>query len=201
MQEITGNEAFKHYTSPIVIRQNETIYAYALYKGVKSKIVSQPFYKIPNDRVLNVLSEVNPMFTGGGNDILIDGLLGNENWKNGEWQGFYDKDFEAVVDLKSVRAVTYAGVHVVQDVSPWILFPSEVIISISADGKTYKEVGRMFNKVSNEDMRVQTQQLGVSLTETARYVKIKAVNGGKLPASHESAGNPSHLFIDEVIVR
>ncbi len=198
---ITDNEAFKQYVAPVTIQQNETIYAYALHKGVKSKLVSQPFFKIPNDRELTVLSEVNPMFTGGGNDILIDGLLGSENWKNGEWQGFYDKDFEAVVDLKSVRAITYAGVHVVQDVSPWILFPGEIIISTSRDGKNYKEVGRVRNKVSNEDMRVQTQQLGLQLNETARYVKIKAVNGGKLPASHESAGNPSHLFIDEVIVK
>lgn len=198
---LSGKEKFTVYTKPFSISKNEVIYAIAEKNGTRSKMVSQPFYKIPEDRELTVLSEVNPMFTGGGNDILIDGLLGNENWKNGEWQGFYDRDFEAVMDLKQVKQVSYAGVHVVQDVSPWILHPKEVIIAVSNDGREYREVARVLNKVSNEDMKVQTQQLGASLNVQARYVKIKAVNGGKLPPSHESAGNPSHLFVDEVIVK
>ena len=105
------------------------------------------------------------------------------------------------MDMKQIRPITYAGVHVVQDVSPWILYPKEIVISVSDDGKIYKEVARVVNKVSNEDMKVQTQQLGAVVNMRARFVKIKAINGGKLSASHESAGNPSHLFIDEVIVK
>lgn len=191
----------KQYSRPFSINKNETIYAYAVKNKTESKWISQPFFKIPEDRTLTMLTAVNPMFTGGGNDILIDGLLGTENWKNGEWQGFYDKDVEAVVDLKTVRQVNYAGVHVVQDISPWILFPKQVIIYTSNDGKNYTEIAKVANTISNEDMKVQTQTLGASVNVKARYIKIKAVNGGKLPLSHESAGNPSHLFLDEVIVK
>jgi hypothetical protein len=48
---------------------------------------------------------------------------------------------------------------------------------------------------------VQTQELGINVSLQTRYIKVKAINGGKLPSWHESAGNPSHLFIDEVIVK
>jgi hypothetical protein len=33
-----------------------------------------------------------------------------------------------------------------------------------------------------------------------RYVKIIAKNPGKLPAWHQSAGNNSYIFADEIIV-
>jgi hypothetical protein len=34
-----------------------------------------------------------------------------------------------------------------------------------------------------------------------KYIRIKAINGGPLPAWHESAGLASHLFIDEIIIK
>jgi hypothetical protein len=56
------------------------------------------------------------------------------------------------------------------------------------------------NEIAKADS-VQTRNMGRSFQNVqARYLKIRAVNGGKLPAWHESAGNPSHIFIDEVVV-
>ena len=77
------------------------------------------------------------MYTAGGKDALIDGIVGTTNWKTGEWQSYFDKDFVAVIDLKKVRQVKEVGIHVLQDVSPWIVYPSEVIFEESKDGKTY----------------------------------------------------------------
>jgi hypothetical protein len=48
---------------------------------------------------------------------------------------------------------------------------------------------------------VQTQELGSNISAKARYIKVKAITGGRLPQWHESAGNPSHLFIDEIMIR
>jgi hypothetical protein len=45
------------------------------------------------------------------------------------------------------------------------------------------------------------QELAVNVKTTTRYIKVTAKNGGVLPAWHESAGQPTHLFIDEVIVK
>ena len=88
-----------------------------------------------------------------------------------------------------------------QDPSPWILYPKELIVYASDDGKEFREVAKVQNAIDQKLETVQTRELGVKADLRARYIKVKAVNGGKLPPWHESAGSPSHLFIDEVIVR
>ena len=192
---------FVEFKKPFIISGNTEVEAYAVKDTVRSKIISQQFYRRPDDRTIKVLSKVHPMYTAGGPDALIDGVTGTVNWRAGEWQSYFDTDFEAIVDMKSVRKLSYAGVHVLQDVSPWIIYPKELIVETSTDGKTFTEAGRVLNKISPEDKDVQMQELGVPFNGKARYVRIRALNGGKLPAWHESAGSPSHLFIDEVIVK
>lgn len=192
---------FVPYTKPFTIDEYTKVDAYAVKDGKKSKMVSQQFFKMPDDRTIRVISKVNPMYTAGGPDALIDGIIGTTHWTTGQWQSYFDTDFEAVIDLGSKRPVQYAGVHVLQDVSPWIIYPKEVIISISDDGINYSEAARIKNKVGSEETKATTQELGADLNVKTRYIRFKAINGGTLPAWHESAGKPSHLFIDEVIVK
>ena len=45
------------------------------------------------------------------------------------------------------------------------------------------------------------QEMGTKVKATGRFIKIIAVSGGSLPAWHESAGQPTHIFVDEVIVK
>lgn len=186
---------------PIILKKSDTILFQTNKNFNFSPLISQPFYKIQSDKFITVLSKVHPMYTAGGPDALIDGIEGTANWRTGEWQSYFDQDFEAIVDLQTKRQVNYAGIHVLQDVSPWILYPKEVIFYTSDDGKNFTEAARVQNKVDQKMASVQTQELGTKLYLQTRYIKIKAINGGKLPVWHESAGSPSHLFIDEVIIK
>ncbi len=189
------------YEQPFTIRNTTQLQFFATRGGKRSPVVGQQFFRIPGDRTIQVLSKVHPMYTAGGNEVLVDSIQGTANWRSGNWQSYFDQDFEAVIDLGTVRPIHYAGVHVLQDVSPWILYPKEVIVSLSNDGVHFTDAGSSRNRVSSANGPAQVQELGISLTGSARYIRVKAINGGKLPAWHESAGNPSHLFIDEVIVR
>jgi hypothetical protein len=141
------------------------------------------------------------MYTAGGMDALIDGIRGTQNWKTGEWQSYYAKDFEAVIAFKKPKVIRYAGIHVLQDVSPWIMYPKEVQFEVSNDGKNYTPIARVMNRVSADEKGPVMQELGTSLNTTASFIKVKAINGGVLPAWHESAGMPTHLFIDEIIIK
>ncbi|MEO6071127.1 MAG: discoidin domain-containing protein [Chitinophagaceae bacterium] len=174
---------------------------YAQKRGIKSSVVTQTFYKVPTDRTITVLSEVHPMYTAGGKEALIDGIIGTINWKTGEWQSYFNKNFEAVIDLKKPRPVKYVGIHVLQDVSPWIIFPKEVEYWISNDGENYNQLVTVTNKIGSTEEGPVVQTLGASVSATGRFIKIIAKNGGRLPTTHESAGSPSHIFIDEVIVK
>lgn len=183
------------------LKHTTQLSAFAEKDGQKSKEVNQKFFKIPSDKSITVLSKVHPMYTGGGPEALIDSLEGTANWRTGEWQSYFNQDFEAIIDLQKTRPVNHVGIHVLQDVSPWILYPREVIFYTSDDGKNFVEVTRVQNKIVQEMGPTQTQELGADVNLQARYIKVKAVSGGRLPQWHESAGSPSHIFIDEVIVR
>jgi hypothetical protein len=193
--------AFVKYENPFSISETCDVQAYALKKGKQSKIADQHFHKISNDYTIRVISKVHPMYTAGGPEALIDGLMGTENWKTGEWQSYFDQDFEAIVDLKKMKEIKFVGVHMLQDVSPWILFPKEVIFLTSEDGINFLEKGRVKNSQPVGMKPAETKTFGVEVNAEARFIKIKARSGGRLPDWHESAGNPSHLFIDEIIVK
>lgn len=189
------------YTGPFNVNRSCTISFYAVKGNERSATVQQQFYRIPGDRSIRVSSTVHPMYTAGGPEALIDGILGTTNWKAGEWQSYFGSNLEAVIDLQQTKPVSYLGVHVLQDVSPWIVYPKEVIFYASIDGTTYTQVARVGNSIPPTTGAAEMQTLGNSLQTTARYIKVKVVNGGVLPAGHESAGNPSHLFIDEIIIK
>jgi predicted alpha-1,2-mannosidase len=192
---------FVQYTKTFVIDQTSNVEFYAEKKGVRSATVTQAFYKVPSDKTIAVLSEVNPMYTAGGKDALIDGITGTANWKTGEWQSYFAKDFEAIIDLQKLCPVNYVGIHVLQDVSPWIVYPKEVDFEISNDGKNYQPLVTVVNKVSMDEKGPVVQELGSNVKTVARFIRVKAKNGGVLPAWHESAGQPTHIFIDEVIIK
>lgn len=192
---------FVLYTKPFTINETSVVKAYAVKNAVKSPVVTQKFTKVPTDRTIEVISAVHPMYTAGGKDALIDGIVGNANWKTGDWQSYYNKDFVAVIDLQKVRPVQYLAVHVLQDVSPWIVFPKEVIFEISNDGKTFQPLITVANKISTDEHGPVVQELGSTVNAEARYVRIRAKSGGVLPAWHESAGSPTHIFIDEIIIK
>ena len=193
--------AFRRYRKPFLLRSPARVELYAENEGLRSPVVQQNFYRIPTDRSIRVLSEVHPMYTAGGPGALIDGITGTSNWKTGEWQSYFGKDLEAVVDLKRVRRLNYLGVHVLQEVSPWILYPQEVQFEASRDGENFFPVVTVRNGMGKEVKGPVVQELGAAVQVKARYIRIRAVNGGVLPDWHESAGSPSHLFIDEVIIR
>ncbi len=192
---------FVKFEGPFLVDKSSQVQAYAMKGKSMSKIVDQAFHKLPNNYKVHVLSKVHPMYTAGGPESLVDGIKGDVNWKTGNWQSYFDQDFEAIVDLQEVKEVNELGLHVLQDVSPWILYPSEVIVYASEDGISFRELGRKKPGVPVEMERIETMEVLLPVKVKTRYLKIKAVSGGRLPAWHESAGNHSHLFVDEIIVK
>jgi len=193
--------SFPQYKKPFTLSQTDTVYAWAVKKGISSPRIYRVFYKVPSNISIEVKSQVHPMYTAGGKDALIDGIMGNENWKTGDWQSYYAQDFKAVIDLHSIRPVNYVGVHVLQEVSPWIVYPQELIVETSNDGKDFQFLTIIKNSVGTDTKGPTHQVLGESINTKTRYLRFTALTGGPLPAWHESAGSPSHIFIDEVIVK
>jgi hypothetical protein len=192
---------FKKYTQPISINETSTVYAYALKNNKKSLLTEQRFFKIPNDKNIDVLSKVNNIYSAGGSSALIDGITGDANYRTGEWQSYVGTNFEAIVDLKQLKQINYVGGHFLQDVGSWIWMPKEVFFEYSTDGKNFSSIGEVKNTMTDTDYEPAVQQLGLATTVKARYIKLKAINYGKIPDWHPGKDGDAHIFIDEVIVK
>ncbi|HEY1113771.1 MAG TPA: GH92 family glycosyl hydrolase [Chitinophagaceae bacterium] len=194
-------KSYKKYSQPVALSGSATVYAYAEKNGKKSKEVVQDFYRIPEDKTVRILSEVNSLYTGGGPEALIDGIVGEANYRTGEWQSYEGKDFEAVVDLKKVKPVQYVGAHFLQDVGSWIWMPVCVTFEASQDGINFKPLGEVKNSAPDQDYEASVKEFGLRVRTPARYIKVKAVNYGTIPDWHAGKGGKAHIFIDELIVR
>lgn len=188
------------YTTPIQISSNTTVKAIAV-KGDKSSFVDEgTFTKIRSDVKITLLNPYLPNYSAQGDDALINGLHGNNNWHTGNWQGYQGKDLEAVLDLGSVKPVKQVSLGTLQDTQSWIVFPKSVEFYTSADGKNFKLAATVNTKVNIEDMKAQIQEFTAGLNTSTRYIKVVAKQYGTLPAWHEGKGGQSYIFADEITI-
>ena len=196
------------YTRPFSITDDVTIKAVAFNRetGGYSPVVTQRRTRTLNDRKLTYITKPAPQYCENGETGLIDRLHGTENYRIGGWQG-WQGDMEVVVDLLDVKSVSRVGVECLENMKSWIFFPSQVEVSTSIDGKSYTPLFITYcdrkkefpDKLERADKSVVYNFDAISLDAVpARYVRIKAVNYGKLPKWHVSAGEQAWLFVDEI---
>ena len=192
------------YSKPFYIVKSATINAYVKRNGQVSNTISAQFFKKPNNFSIDIKSEYNPQYHAGGNDGLLDGIFGNENWRKGEWQGYQSQNFECVIDMQSTRQINTITSNYLQDTRSWILMPTKVEYYISEDNITFKKVGTVENTVDPKEYETVIKPFELKFkSQKARYVKVVATNFGKLPEWHQ--GFPSNgdafIFIDEIEVK
>lgn len=205
-------QKFIEYKSPLLITQSTKIYAFTktyTYSefftdstAIYSDTISATFFKKPNNYSINIKSKYNPQYHAGGPEGLLDGILGTENWRKGDWQGYQSQDFEAVVDLQEAKDITEISARFLQDQRSWILMPTKVEYYTSEDNVHYTLFGSVENTL---DPKISTNIILDFMSKQAstktRYVKVIAKNYGKLPEWHQGAGYDAFLFIDEITIK
>jgi len=158
------------------------------------------FYKRQNKWTIQLSNEYNKQYTAGGAEGLIDGMYGDKDWRKGGWQGYQPQDFEAIINLGKVQSVSTCYGSFLQDQRSWILLPSRVEFYSSIDGINYTIMGVVKHDIPEDAMPTILQKLNLKLPlpTQAKYIKIRAINYGKLPKWHLSAGEDAFIFVDEV---
>ena len=194
---------YKLYEKPLFIDRTSIVVAYSDNGNIKSNTISAQFFKKPNNYTIDIKSKYDPQYHAGGDEGLIDGIYGTENWRKGEWQGFQGQDFEAVVDLKEVKSIQDFSSNYLQDSRSWILMPTKVDYYISSDNVNFTFVGSVQNDINpmETDTKIKNFELDLKKTVKARYIKVKATNFGKLPEGHQGFGGDAYIFVDEIVVK
>ena len=191
------------YSNPIVIEKTSKIIAFVKKNDQYSNTISAQFFKKPNNYSINIKSKYNPQYHAGGPEGLLDGILGTENWRKGDWQGYQSQDFEAVIDLQEVKSITEISARFLQDQRSWILMPTKVEYYVSDDNVNFIHFGSVENTLDPkiEENTILNFTFNETKSKKARYVKVIAKNFGKLPEWHQGFGGDAFIFVDEIMIK
>ncbi|MHC1708547.1 MAG: beta-N-acetylhexosaminidase [Bacteroidales bacterium] len=190
------------YSKPFPIFKSAIVKA-SVYKGKEKKgRINEKQIKVHKafGKKVQLLQAYSEKYPGQGNYTVTDGLKGSVSFRAGEWQGYNGNDFEGIIDLGELTTVNSITANFMKNIYSWIHLPVTVEFYHSADGDQFTLTGTLNcrpEKIPGIEIRpfsVMTQGI------ITRYIKVKAVNNKVNPPWHESAGLPSWIFIDEIIV-
>ncbi len=191
-----------NYFSPLIIDSSVTLKAIAIdEKGMNSFVTTANYKMIQHNWTVQYNSKYEQQFNAGGSDGLIDGIRGTTDWHKGSWQGFQKTDMDVLIDLKKIRTVSKIIATFLQDTRSWIVMPKEIMIETSQDGKKFTQLysGKEFLNIENTEPQIMEIEPSF-IPVTARYIRIKALQFGKLPDWHLGAGGDTHIFVDEIMI-
>ena len=200
-----NKDDFLLYENPFTISEPATLEVYSEKNKKQSAHISTQFYKIDPNVSVQLDTEYANQYNGGGNNALIDGIYGTQDFRTGTWQGYFDKDLISTLDLGSKKTVNSVTVNFLQDQRSWIFYPTEVACFGSTDGINFIAIDKPIKidtTIPSEDSKIKTLAFEIPNTNY-RYIKIIAKKLGVLPEWHLGYAHDgrSWLFVDEISIK
>ena len=148
-------------------------------------------------------SNYSSYYQANGESSLTDGQLGSLDFRDGDWQGFWDTKIDLTVDLEREIPFDSLNVHFYQYINSWIFSPIEISFNVSNDSINWTNLGIVKNEenISKRGKLIDKISINNSSKKPYRYINLVATPLKVIPDWHEAAGNSTWLFIDEIIVR
>ncbi len=191
------------YTEPIKIDKTLNLKIAAFRNGHsvgKQSNLSFDFHKALNAKI-TLLNKYSERYRASGENTLIDGVRGTDNFRDDLWQGYEGEDFNGIIDLGKVEEISKVTPRFYLNTGPWIFLPTKVVVSLSKDGTNYFDEKSIKNDVPEKNPNIILKDFPVQFNkQKARYIKVKAVSIKTCPPWHPGAGGKAWLFIDEIEV-
>lgn len=145
-------------------------------------------------------------YTGGGPDALVDEIRGGADFRTGQWQGYWKKNLEVVIDLGEEKPIYELGLGCYQDIRPWIWMPSKITFYAGNSPDDFMLFGEIITDVPKDQEGAIIKDFIVksSFERPAKYRYVKVIAEPafhEIPSWHLGAGGQPWLFADEVIIR
>lgn len=199
------DDNFVKYNQPFKVSEASTLKVYAQKNDKKSATVITDFYKIDPNIKIDIQTKYANQYNAGGDNALIDGILGTEDFRTGTWQGYWDEDVAAIINLgREKNDEGRVKINFLEDQRSWIFLPSTVECLISSDGKNYTSIGNFTidNTEPNENLNIDSFSFTFPASSNVKYIKVIAKKLGELPKWH--LGYPegrSWIFVDEIQIK
>lgn len=208
-----NSQEWQTYKRPFYLYANATVHIKAEYKDIlvkrqglsywSHKVSANFIEKDPNVQ-LEVKSNYSNQYAASGKDALIDGLRGGNEFRTGDYQGYYNQDVIGIITFKEARTIHKVGVSFIRDHKSWIFAPSKITIEGSVNGTDYFKVAQKdLPQATPTDKNPFKDEVLIDVdnnkTLKYRYLRYSISNPGLLPTWHLGAGNPTWLFVDELL--
>lgn len=195
----------KIYKEPIVIKNSCVVKARCFddyEKGSTNEIFFLYHKGIGHLKKLNCkYSTYRPEYSAGGDNGLLDGIVGTNSYVDGRWQGYQGQDVDIEIDFKKVEKVQTVKMRFLQNSYDWILSPNNILIYSSKNGADYQLVTTKSTNVNHQQSGTIVYDILIdNINIETRYLRIVAENPGLLPDWHPSPNQESYLFVDEIII-
>ena len=106
---------------------------------------------------------------------------------------------EVTIDLGLPTSLHRMEVGFLQDINAWIFLPEEIRLSVSNDGRDFRQVVQVTKVIPQNRKGVWSVPYTAEFSTTeARYVRLKATNLKTCLGWHKGAGQPCWVFADEI---
>ena len=192
----TPIEKAEKYTQPIPFNKSTTFKA-TVFSGKATNTITTGeviFHKAIGKK-MSYSPVYHKKYQGQGEATLTNVVRGSKNFQDGQWLGWLGDDVTLTLDLEQATEVSEVRIGAMDSQSSGIYFPIKFAISLSTDGKNYREVAThnepciVRGKPSLKDFALKFN------SQEARYIKITLKNVKTPPK-----GGDAWLFIDEVLV-
>ena len=135
-----------------------------------------------------------------GASSLTDGKLATADYLDPGWVGWEGSDMEAVVSLGHGTNIETLASRFLESIPVGIYLPKEVEFAVSMNGKDFDSVGTARRTGAIHGTATVQQFELKNLRVFAKFVRVRALNIGRIPAGQPAAGSKAWLFTDEVLV-
>ena len=189
------------YSGPFYIYDDCKIDAFTINQLTKDILAEKAtFYRIDQDRSIELLSNYPNQYAASGNDALIDRIRGSDNFRTGDWQGYQGQDLEAIITFDKPKEINRLALSALQDIRSWIWYPKKVDFYTSEDEENWELLGTVHNTFSDRKEGGFTQELALITNIKTKHIKVIAENYGICPDWHLGAGGDAWVFVDEIII-
>jgi len=156
--------------------------------------------KIGLNKKVTILTTISPKYkNNNGPASLTDGILGVYDY-HFNWLGFEENDMVAIIDLEKPTKINKIKGDFYQEEYSWIFLPKNVKFYISNDGKNFKLIKTVKNRIPLTKKGKFRHIFETQVNKKARYIKVVAQNIGKCPPWHSGSGGKAWIFCDEIII-
>lgn len=155
-----------------------------------------------NTAKVALLTNPSLKYGGRGAQSINDGFVSSDiAFNNKEWLGFQGEDVVSLIQFDKKEQINSITFRFLENVKSWIFLPKAIRISVSSDGKKFKNIKTQNKPFSMNADEIAIHEFKIDFTELkTKFLKVEIEGFGELPPWHSGAGDLSWLFMDEIII-